>query len=637
MQIGGGCNGKESEGGDHKVALRQRKLKAKSFKWRSNNEDMNSKVVAGVSDEVSDDTVLCSLSTATFTSLVSRKRVRNLGKVAEQCDAVDPPVPRKLRSAIKKRFVSASSRHVKKRRHLSAISVQISFVDQETRFNGSSLFTEEEEVIADVLLSLSHIPSLSELTADKATADCFSIKATADCSNINVASTSYSDGATKEGDEIVILPSAANDLASQATSINKVVGRTNSIQHVNPIPGATDQSSTINPPSSENEQMKDLSLGSVVNLPSPSKDSSNNSTLKQQKVRLDGSQSHPAQKPEAPLWLVNSDKSDSTPHESEKGKNSSAQEIVPLIQTPQPRTPDGYLIKPSSSKLAAHKNTLYEASKFTAPGNQDKPSLVKNVGSRSPKAWKRSITHVYVSHVIRMHMNKEKASQNQVKPEETPHVRSSGSPNGSSAIHKNNPPDEKFYTVHFDVRVPVQPSAGMCDMSAGRQNIVSGNFLNMPTSAALPGPTQHLQYLHQQIAPRGAMPYPFPHLAYNRGHLAPSPALQHMPQQYMSSMGYAPRPVLPASSSPAMMKQLHQLMPTQQQQQQQMWQYHVSQYQPRPNATPPAAAAAAAWHHMSSLRPTMAMVPPPAMSAQMELFCAPNQGGGRQPQQLRLI
>jgi len=30
--------------------------------------------------------------------LVSRKRVRNLGKVAEHCDAVDPPVPRKLRS-----------------------------------------------------------------------------------------------------------------------------------------------------------------------------------------------------------------------------------------------------------------------------------------------------------------------------------------------------------------------------------------------------------------------------------------------------------------------------------------------------------------------------------------------------------
>ncbi|CAL5060684.1 unnamed protein product [Urochloa decumbens] len=629
MQIGGGCNGKESDGGDHKVPLKQKKLKVKSFKWRSSNSDMNSKVGAGGSDEIYDDTVLCSLSTASFTSLVSRKRVRNLGKVAEQCDGIDPPVPRKLRSAIKKRFVSASSRHVKKRRHLSAISAQISFVDQETRFNGSSLFTEEEEVIADVLLSLSQIPSLSELTADKATAD---------CSNTNVASTSYSEGATKEGDEIVILPSDANDLASRATCIDKVVGRTNSIPHVNPIPCATDQSSTINPPSSENEQMQDLSLGTVVNLPSPSKDSSNNSTLKQQKVRFDGNQSHPAQKTEAPLSMVNSNKSDSTPHERENGKDSSAQEIVPLVQAPLPRTPDGYLIKPSSSKLAAHKNTMSEASKFTAPGNQDKsylqPSLVKNVGSSSTKAWKRSITHVYVSHVIQMHMNKEKASQNQVKPEERQHVPSSRSPNGSSAIHKNGPRDEKFYTMHFDMRVPVQPSAGMCDMSAGRQKIVTGNFLNMPTSAALPG-TQHLQYLHQQIAPRGAMPYPFPHLPpYSRGNLAPAAALQQMPQQYMSNMGYAPRPGLPASSA-AMMKQLHQLMPTQHQQQ--MWQYHVSQYQPRPNATPPPPPAAA-WHNMPSLRPTMGMVPPPTMSVQMELFCTPYQAGGsRQPQQLRLI
>ena len=83
-------------------------------------------------------------------------------------------------------------------------------------------------------------------------------------------------GATKGGDEIVILPSAANNLASQATCIDKVVGRTNSVPHANPVSGATDQSSNINPPSSENEQMQDLSLGTVVNLPSPSKDSSNN-------------------------------------------------------------------------------------------------------------------------------------------------------------------------------------------------------------------------------------------------------------------------------------------------------------------------------------------------------------------------
>ena len=83
-------------------------------------------------------------------------------------------------------------------------------------------------------------------------------------------------GATKGGDDIVILPSPANDLASQATCIDKEVGRTNSVPHANPVPGATDQSSNINPPSSENEQMQDLSLGTVVNLPSPSKDSSNN-------------------------------------------------------------------------------------------------------------------------------------------------------------------------------------------------------------------------------------------------------------------------------------------------------------------------------------------------------------------------
>ena len=49
----------------------------------------------------------------------------------------------------------------------------------------SQLFTEEEEVVADVLLSLSQISSLSELTVDKATAD---------SSNLNVASTSCSEG-----------------------------------------------------------------------------------------------------------------------------------------------------------------------------------------------------------------------------------------------------------------------------------------------------------------------------------------------------------------------------------------------------------------------------------------------------------
>lgn len=83
-------------------------------------------------------------------------------------------------------------------------------------------------------------------------------------------------GATRGVDEIVILPSPANDLASQATCIDKVVGHTNSVPHANPVPGARDQSSNINSPSSGNEQIQDLSLGTVVNLPSPSKDSSNN-------------------------------------------------------------------------------------------------------------------------------------------------------------------------------------------------------------------------------------------------------------------------------------------------------------------------------------------------------------------------
>lgn len=613
-----GFNGKEREGGDHKAALRQKKLKSKTFKWKSSNGDMNGKVEATGSDEVHDDTVLCSLSAASLSNLVSRKRLRTIGKVAEQCDASDPPVPRKLRSAINKRvgrFVSTSSRHVKKRRHLSAISAQISFIDQETRCNGSSLFTEEEEVIADVLLSLSLIPSHNELTDNKVIADSL---------NINVASTSYSEGATKEGDETVILPSAANEMANQTGSMDKMVEQTKSTPHGNPLPGATDQPSNINPPLSENEHIQDHSLGTVTNLASPSKVTSNNSTRKQQKVPFNDTQSYPGQKTEVPLWLANYNKSASAPHEREKAKNNSAQEIAPQVQTPLPSTPDGYLIKPSSSKLTARANIISEASRFTAPGNQD-------------KAWKRSITHVYVSHVIQMHQNKEKASQAQAKPEERPYARSSRSPTGA-ALHKNNALDEKFYTVHFGVRSLVQPpAAAICDMSAGRQKIVSGNgFLNLqvPASSALPG-TQHVQYLqqHPQIAPRGSLPYQFQHLAYTRGNLAPAAALQQMPQ-YMCSPGYAPRPGLPASSG-AMMKQLQQVMPTQQQQH--MWQqYHVSQYQPRPAAT---TQAAAAWHGVSSLRPTtMAMLPAPAMQPpQMELFCAPYQGGGRQPQQLRLI
>lgn len=47
------------------------------------------------------------------------------------------------------------------------------------------LFTEQEEAIAGVLLSLSQVTSRSELTADKVIAD---------SSKTNVASTSYSKG-----------------------------------------------------------------------------------------------------------------------------------------------------------------------------------------------------------------------------------------------------------------------------------------------------------------------------------------------------------------------------------------------------------------------------------------------------------
>ncbi|CAD6252108.1 unnamed protein product [Miscanthus lutarioriparius] len=650
-----GCNGKERKGGDHKEALRQKKLKAKTFKWRSSNGDMNSKVEAGGSDQVCDDAVLCSLSTASFSGLVSWKRVRTLGKVAERCDAVDPPVPRKLRSAINKRagrFASASSRHVKKRRHLSAISAQISFVDQETRSNGSSLFTEQEEAIADVLLSLSQVPFHSELTADKAIAD---------SSNTNVASTSYSKGPTKEGDQTVVLPSAANELANQSACIDKVVEQTNIVPNVNPVAGTTDQSSNKTPPLSATEQIHDLSMGTAVNLPSPSKDTSNNSTQKQQKVQFEDSKCHPAQKPEAPLWPINSDKSEGVTHERENAKNNSAQEIAPLVQTPLPCTPAGYLIKPSSSKLAARANTISESTNFTAPGNQNKHPLVKNVGA--PKAWKRSITHVYVSHVIQMHVNKEKAtassSQIQAKPEERPLARCSRPPNGGfTTSHKAIAAmrDEKFYTVPFDVRVPAhqQSSTGICDVGASRQKIVSGgSWQNLPATAssALPATAQHVQYLHHQMAPRppppprDATPYPFPHLPYSRGSLGHAAALQQMPQQYVCSPGYGPRASLPAATSSAMMmKQLQQLMPTQQQQQQQMWQYHVSQYQARPDATASPAsvsAAAAAWHGISSSLRPMGMLAPPALPSpprppQMEVFCAPYQGG-RQPQQLRLM
>uniref|UniRef100_A0A804P4Q6 Uncharacterized protein n=1 Tax=Zea mays TaxID=4577 RepID=A0A804P4Q6_MAIZE len=433
-----GYSGKEMRGEEHRAALRQKRLKkAKCFKWRPSKGDMDSKVEAGGagSGQVCDDAVLCSLSTASFSGLVSWQRVRTLGKVAEGCDAADPPVPRKLRSAINKRagrFASAPSRHVKKRRHLSAISAQISSVGQETRSNGSSLFTEQEEAIADVLLSLSQVPSHSEVTADKAVAD---------SSNTNDASTSFSKGPTKEDDQTAELPSAANELASQCACINKAVEQSNIVPNADPVAAAANQSSNSIPLLSANEQMQDLSMETAVNLPSPSKDTSINSAQKHHELQFDDSKCHPAQKPEAPLWLVNSDQSEGVLlHEREKAKNNSAQEIVPLVQTLLPCTPAGYLVKPSSSKLAAPANTISESANFTTPGNQNKHPVLRNVGA--PKAWKRSITHVYVSHVIQMHVNKEKAAassslQSQARPEERLLARCPRPPNGSSTTsHK---------------------------------------------------------------------------------------------------------------------------------------------------------------------------------------------------------
>uniref|UniRef100_A0A804P4Q5 Uncharacterized protein n=3 Tax=Zea mays TaxID=4577 RepID=A0A804P4Q5_MAIZE len=639
-----GYSGKEMRGEEHRAALRQKRLKkAKCFKWRPSKGDMDSKVEAGGagSGQVCDDAVLCSLSTASFSGLVSWQRVRTLGKVAEGCDAADPPVPRKLRSAINKRagrFASAPSRHVKKRRHLSAISAQISSVGQETRSNGSSLFTEQEEAIADVLLSLSQVPSHSEVTADKAVAD---------SSNTNDASTSFSKGPTKEDDQTAELPSAANELASQCACINKAVEQSNIVPNADPVAAAANQSSNSIPLLSANEQMQDLSMETAVNLPSPSKDTSINSAQKHHELQFDDSKCHPAQKPEAPLWLVNSDQSEGVLlHEREKAKNNSAQEIVPLVQTLLPCTPAGYLVKPSSSKLAAPANTISESANFTTPGNQNKHPVLRNVGA--PKAWKRSITHVYVSHVIQMHVNKEKAAassslQSQARPEERLLARCPRPPNGSSTTsHKAAAArDERLYTVHFDVRVPAhQPPAGICDAGAGRQKIVSGSsWQNLPaTSAAAAAAAQHVRYLHPQMArppatPRDATPYSFPHFPYSRGSLPPAAALQQMPQ-YVCGPAYGLRP---ASSSAMMMKQLQQPMPTQQQHQQ-MWQYHVSQYQPRPDAT---LSPAAAWHGISSSLRPMGMLAPPEMPSpprppQMELFCAPYQGG-RQPQQLRLM
>jgi hypothetical protein len=81
----------------------------------------------------------------------------------------------------------------------------------------------------------------------------------------------------------------------------------------------------------------------------------------------------------------------------------------------------------------------------------------------------------------------------------------------------------------------------------------------------------------------------------------------------MCNPGYG---ITTAISSAAMMKL---------QQQQQMWQFHVARYQPRADAAP----AGAAWRNVPSLRPMPMPPAPTTMPPQMELLCAPYQGGSR--------
>lgn len=83
-------------------------------------------------------------------------------------------------------------------------------------------------------------------------------------------------GPTKEGDQTVILPSAANELANQSACIDKVVEQTDIVPNANLVAATTDQCTNKTPPLSANEQMQVLPLGTAVSLPSPSKDTSNN-------------------------------------------------------------------------------------------------------------------------------------------------------------------------------------------------------------------------------------------------------------------------------------------------------------------------------------------------------------------------
>ncbi|VAI42552.1 unnamed protein product [Triticum turgidum subsp. durum] len=650
----------ESEGGDHIAELKRKKgKKPKPLKWRSTNSDMNNHR-GGEAEEGSDggrdddDAVLSSLTRATTpsssSSLIIRKRPRTLGKVAEGCDAVDPPVPRKLRSAIIKRVgqaVPSSPRHAKKRRHLSAISAQIFQMDRETRTGEtmpSNSFTKEEEVLADTLLALSQIAPPSEPAADMATEK--------DASNTNVASTSCSEGvitptgAIKEDVRITLLPTEANKVVTQSACADQQVEptATASVPQLNPALGAPRIS--INPDFPKDGKIQDLSLGLFANSPSPPKESLNKSAWKKPKAQFDGSLSLTNQtKKETPHWLLNRNKSGFVAHNRTKDENSSAKEVMPAIQAPLPCTSTGSSKKPSSSTLGACTISGKEITTAWAIANNDKLSLPENGGPA--KTWKRSVTHAYVSHLIQNHLDKDKASQNQVIAQERSRSRISSSPSGST-LNKNG--------MHFDARIPAQPSIGVCDMAPGRQAMVSNDFMNLPTSAAFSGP-QYVQYIHPQMISThrgGPAPYQsYSHLpCSSRGNMAPVMSIQQIlftdvaqqqMQQYMCGPGYAPHPGVPASQG-AM--KLQQFAPTPQQQQQ-MWQYHFSQYQPRQAAE---GAAAAAWQSgrlrdmpsSGPLRPMQALHAPPAMAPpQMELLCGPYQGGGgggaRRPPQLRLI
>ena len=163
------------------------------------------------------------------------------------------------------------------------------------------------------------------------------------------------------------------------------------------------------------------------------------------------------------------------------------------------------------------------------------------------------MTHVYVSHLIQTHLDKEKASQNPVKPEESSRSHIS-TPLSGSTLNKNK--------AHFDASVQVQQSLGFRDATAGRKKMVSAaafqlcatyvcsvmlswhfyvasfsqascNNLNLPTSAGFSG-AQYVQYLHpQMITHRGPTPYPYPHyLPCSRGSLAPTMTVQQVLSLY---------------------------------------------------------------------------------------------------------